>query len=112
AMTLISPGDPPLRRDADLMAPYAVWPTRWSHSAPVDFITATAFGTFAFTNTSRPGAYARLQLRCEGRSLPSPLLPPLYFARPVRLMTGEAGLIAADEAYGFVCYYPRSLFPR
>ena len=84
---------------------------RWNSPAREDFVTATAYGTFAFANTSRPGAYARLQLGCVGRSLPSPLLPPLFFARPVEMVGGEVGLVAADEAYGFVCYYPRSAFP-
>ena len=112
AMTLFSPGDPPLNRDADFMAPYAIWPARWRDRSTVDFIAATDYGTFAFTNLARPGQYVRLQLQCRGRSLPSPLLPPLYFARPVELAPGQVGLLAADEAYGFLCYYPRELFPE
>lgn len=111
AMVLFSRGDPPLNRDADFLAPYATWPAPWNGTRP-EFITNTSYGTFVFTNTSRPGAYARLQLECVGRALPRPLLPPLFSARPAELVRGEIGLLAADEAYGFVCYYPRSLFPR
>jgi len=110
AMSLVSGGDS-LRRDADFLAPYATWPGQWRGPGSDDFVTATGYGTFAFTNSSRRGAYARLELACLGRSLPSPLLPPLYWARPVQMGPG-GGLMAADEAYGFVCYYPRELFPR
>jgi hypothetical protein len=109
-MSLVSASDPPLRRDADFMSPYAIWPAHW-RAGSTDFIVATAHGTFAFVNTSRRGAYARLEMSCLGRSLPSPLLPPLFSSRPVELMAGETGLLASDEAYGFVCYYPRRLFP-
>jgi hypothetical protein len=110
AMSLVSASAPPLRRDADFMSPYAIWPAHW-RAGSTDFIVATAHGTFAFVNTSRRGAYARLEMSCLGRSLPSPLLPPLFSSRPVELMAGETGLLASDEAYGFVCYYPRRLFP-
>ncbi|MGD9494663.1 MAG: FG-GAP repeat domain-containing protein [Armatimonadota bacterium] len=95
-----------LRRDGGFLAPYAIYPSRWRGPLTTDFITVSLLGTFIFTNTARPGAYACLEAQCEGRALPTALLPPLYSAVPAQL-NGEPGLLAADCPYGFVCWYPR-----
>ena len=81
AMALLSAGG--LHRDAGFLAPYATHPVRWGGT--LSFITVTMQGTFRFTNTARRGAYACLSAQCEGRALPTALLPPLYSATPARL---------------------------
>jgi len=106
AMTLASRGGD-LRRDAGFLTPYAMYPSRWRGAWQVDFITATLQGIFVFANLARPGAYACLEAECEGRALPPALLPPMYSAVPAEL-DGGPGLLAADCAYGFVCWYPRA----
>lgn len=106
AMTLYSP-ELNLHRDAGFLTPYALYPTHWRGALQVDFITVTLQGTFLFTNLARSGAYARLQAECHGRALPPSLLPPLYSAVPAEI-DGEPGLLAADCAWGFVCWYPRT----
>ncbi len=103
AMTLWSREDG-LRRDASFLAPYATYPVRWRGRLAADFITVTREGTFVLENTAPRGAYACLQATCEGRSLPPALLPPLYSVVPASI-DGQMGLLAADWAYGFVCWY-------
>lgn len=106
AMTLASRADG-LRRDAGFLAPYATYPAEWARPWQIDFITVTLEGTYVFENLARRGAYADLQAQTEGRALPPALLPPLYSAVPA-LLDGMLGLLAADCAYGFVCWYPRA----
>ncbi len=98
--------DSGLHRDAGFLAPYATYPARW-RGPRIDFVTVTLQGTFVFVNRARPGAYATLEAECTGRTLPPALLPPLYAATPAEL-DGEVGLLAADCAWGFVCWYPRA----
>lgn len=106
AMTLTSRGDG-LRRDAGFLAPYATYPMEWGRPWHIDFITVTLEGTYVFANLARPGAYASLEATTEGRTLPPALLPPLYSAVPA-ILDGQVGLLAADCAYGFVCWYRRA----
>jgi len=96
-------------RDADFLRPYATYPARWRSVARPSFLTLTAYGVFAFENIARPGAYAHLHLLSDD-GIPPPLLPPLYSCVPVEIGPGEIGLLAADAAYGFLCYYPRARF--
>ncbi len=103
AMNLISE-EGGLRRDAGFLGPYATWPVQWDTT--LDFITVSLQGTFRFGNEARRGAYACLAATTHGRGLPDALLPPLYSATPARI-DGEAGLLAADVAYGFVTWYER-----
>ena len=109
SMCLASEGSGPQHKDADFLQPYATYPARWRNAARPTFLTLTAYGTFAFENIAAPGAYAHLHLQ-SGNGVPPPLLPELYSCVPVELRVGEVGLLAADAAYGFLCYYPRSLF--
>ena len=101
--TLVS-RDSGLRRDASFLAPYAIYPVRWR--ATPEFITVTMQGTFRFHNTAPRGRYATLVAECDGRALPTALLPPLYSVVPASLGDG-VGLLAGDVAYGFVTWYPR-----
>ncbi len=98
-------------RDADFLLPYATYPARWRSVAKPSFITLTAYGVFGFENIALPGAYAHLHLLSHD-GLPPPLLPPLYSCVPVEPGAGEVGLLAADAAYGFLCYYPRASFEQ
>lgn len=105
AMTLTSRGDD-LRRDAGFLTPYALYPGEWARPGHIDFITVTLEGAYVFENRARRGAYADLQAQTEGRALPPALLPPLYSVT-LAVLDGTPGLLAADCAYGFVCWYPR-----
>ena len=109
AMCLAAAGAPAEHRDADFLQPYATYPARWRGGPTLDFITVTEYGTFAFENIARPGAYAHLHL-LSGNGLPPPLLPPIYSCVPAELRPGQVGLLAADAPYGFVCHYPREIF--
>lgn len=99
--------DSPLQEAGDLR-PYAVSVADWIPGGNAEFIVVGAQGVDLFTTPSRRAIYPTLFL-APGEG--SRLLPPVYSCRAVSLL-GQPGLLVGTEAYGILCWYPRSAWER